>query len=153
MIIRTLKILQHNAEWMCAIAIAFFAAVQCWLAHQQNLQNIKIKRLELANKLDTVCSKFFGERNQATEILNWLNENASNFVFLLNKKDRTAYKELIIFLMKYRDNSSEYTSSQIIEAINTLNSILGKLDSALGNANYGFINDKYELKKTDETVL
>ena len=141
-----LKFLQHNAEWMCAIAIAFFAAVQCWLAHQQNLQNIKIKRLELANKLDTICAKFLGEKSQASEILNWLNENASNFVFLLNQKDIIAYKELVVFLMKYTDNHSEYSSSQIIEAINMLNSILGKLDAALGNANYGFVNDKYEFK-------
>ena len=50
-----LQFLHQNAEWMCAIAITFFAAVQCWLSYQQNLQNIKMKRLELANKLDNTC--------------------------------------------------------------------------------------------------
>lgn len=148
-----LKFLQQNAEWMCAIAIAFFAAVQCWLAHQQNLQNIKIKRLELANKLDTVCAKFLGEKSEASEILNWLNENASNFVFLLSKNDRTAYKKLLLFLMKYSSYLSEYSSSQKIEAINDLNNLLSELDSALGNANYGFVNDKFELQKSDNNIL
>lgn len=153
MLMVILKFLQYNAEWMCAIAIAFFAAVQCWLAYQQNLQNIKIKRLELANKLDKVCSIFLGEKNEATEILKWLNENASNFVFLLNKNDRIAYKKLLLFLMKYRNYPSEYTSSQKIEAINNLNNLLSELDSVLGNANYGFVNDKFELQKSDNNML
>ena len=47
-----LRFLQQNAEWMCAIAIVGFTAVQCWLAYQQNMQNIRMKRLELASKLD-----------------------------------------------------------------------------------------------------
>lgn len=153
MLMVILKFLQQNAEWMCAIAITFFAAVQCWLAYQQNLQNIKIKRLELANKLDKVCSIFLGEKNEASEILKWLNENASNFVFLLNKNDRTAYKKLLLFLMKYRNYPSEYSSSQKIEAINNLNNLLSELDSALGNANYGLVNDKFELQKSDNNIL
>lgn len=144
-----LKFLQQNAEWMCAIAIVFFTAMQCWLAHQQNMQNIKIKRLELANKLDSVCSKFLGEKSEATEILIWLNENASNFVFLLKKEDRTAYKKLLLFLIKYRGNSIEYNQFQKMEAIKELFNLLGELDSALGNANYGFVNDKSELQKSD----
>jgi hypothetical protein len=148
-----LKILQQNAEWMCAIAITFFAAVQCWLSYQQNLQNIKIKRLELANSLDMVCSKFLGEKREATEILIWLNQNASNFVFLLNKNDRVAYKKLLLFLMKYRSTPSEYSSSQKEKAILELNNLLSELDSALGNANYGFVNDKYELQRSDNNIL
>lgn len=140
-----LRFLQHNAEWICAIAITCFAAVQCWLAHQQNLQNVKIKRLELANKLDAICCKFRGEKSQASEILNWLIENASNFVFLLNAKDRTSYKELISFIMNYKNNSTTYSASEKIEALTKFNNILGKLDIALGNANYGFINEKNEL--------
>lgn len=148
-----LRFLQQNAEWMCAIAITFFAAVQCWLSYQQNLQNIKIKRLELANSLDIVCSKFLGEKNEATEILIWLNQNASNFVFLLNKNDRVAYKKLLLFLMKYRSNPSEYPSPQKEKAILELNNLLSELDSALGNANYGFVNDKYELQSSDNNIL
>lgn len=148
-----LKILQQNAEWMCAIAITFFAAVQCWLSYQQNLQNIKIKRLELANSLDMVCSKFLGEKREATEILIWLNQNASNFVFLLNKNDRVAYKKLLLFLMKYRNTPSEYSLSQKEKAILELNNLLSELDSALGNANYGFVNDKYELQRSDNNIL
>ncbi len=148
-----LQFLQQNAEWMCAIAITFFAAVQCWLSYQQNLQNIKMKRLELANKLDNICSTFLGEKSEATEILIWLNQNASNFVFLLNKNDRVAYKKFLLFLMKYRSNPSEYSSPQKEKAILELNNLLSELDSALGNANYGFVNDKYELQRSDNNIL
>ena len=148
-----IKFLQQNAEWMCAIAIVFFTAVKCWLVHQQNMQNIKIKRLELANKLDSVCSKFLGEKSEATEILIWLNENASNFVFLLRKEDRVAYKKLLLFLMNYRNNPAEYSSPQKVEAIQNLFNLLSELDSAFGNANYGFVNDKSELQKSDNNVL
>lgn len=148
-----LRFLQQNAEWMCAIAITFLAAVQCWLAHQQNMQNIKVKRLELANKLDSICSAFLGEKSEATEILKWLYQNASNFIFLLNKNDRTAYKKLLLFLLSYRNNTSEYSSIQKIEAINKLNNLLSELDSALGNANYGLVNDKNELQSKDNNIL
>ena len=52
-----LKFLQENAEWMCAIAIVIFTAVQCILTYRQNMQNIRMKRLELASKLDEVTGK------------------------------------------------------------------------------------------------
>lgn len=55
--------------------------------------------------------------------------------------------------MKYRNYLSEYSSSQKIEAINNLNNLLSELDSALGNANYGFVNDKFELQKSDNNIL
>lgn len=148
-----IKILQNNAEWMCAIAITFFTAVQCWLSYQQNLQNIKIKRLELASKLDNIGSTFLGEKSEATEILIWLNQNASNFIFLLNKNDRVVYKKLLLFLMKYRSNPSEYSSAQREKAILELNNLLSELDSVLGNANYGFVNDKLELQRLDNNIL
>jgi len=102
-----LRFLQQNAEWMCAIAIVCFTAVQCWLAYQQNMQNIRMKRLELANNLDTVCSTFLGERSESIEILQWLTANASSFIFLLNKKDRAYFKKLFIFLMNYKNSNPE----------------------------------------------
>ena len=79
-----IKLLQENAEWMCAIAIVIFTGVQCWLAYQQNMQNIKMKRLELANKLDQTITVFMGSNDEANEVMNWLSANASNFSFLLN---------------------------------------------------------------------
>ena len=57
-----LKFLQQNAEWMYTIAIVGFTAVQYWLAYQQNMQNIRMKRLELASRLDEVAAHFLGEK-------------------------------------------------------------------------------------------
>lgn len=138
-----LRFLQENAEWMCAIAIVEFTAVQCWLAYQQNMQNI----LELASNLDAVCSKFLGERAEAIEVLQWLTANASNFIFLLKPKDRIYYKRLFAFLMNYKNSNPECCSLKMENAIRELNNILGDLDSVLGNAKYGFANDKDEKQK------
>ncbi len=76
-----LKFLQQNAEWMCAIAIVGFTAVQCWLAYQQNMQNVRMKRLELANGLDHVCTIFTGDKEHAKRISEWLLSNASTLYF------------------------------------------------------------------------
>lgn len=142
-----LKFLQQNAEWMCAIAIVGFTAVQCWLAYQQNMQSIRMKRLELASNLDAVCSKFLGERAEAIEVLQWLTANASNFIFLLKPKDRIYYKRLFAFLMNYKNSNPECCPLKMENAIRELNNILGDLDSVLGNAKYGFANDKDEKQK------
>ncbi|CDE45509.1 unknown [Clostridium sp. CAG:768] len=142
-----IKILQNNAEWMCAVAITFFTAIQCWLTHQQNIQSLRLKRLELANELDKTSSKFLGERSETIEILQWLTANASNFIFLLNQKDRLYYKKLFLFLMNYKNSNPENCPLKMEAAIKELNIILGELDSVLGNANYGFANDKDEIEK------
>lgn len=63
-----IKFFQQNAEWLCAIAITIFAGVQCLLAFQQSRQNIKFKRLELANELDKICNDFLGDRDEAIKI-------------------------------------------------------------------------------------
>ena len=99
-----LHFLQQNAEWMCAIAVAAFAGIQCWLSHQQNLQNIRLKRLELANRLDEVAAKFLGEIEEAKVIRQWLFANSSNFAFLLNNKDLEKYKKMCGFILNYIEN-------------------------------------------------
>lgn len=138
-----LKFLQNNAEWMCAIAITIFAAVQCYLAYQQNMQNIRFKRLALANELDKVCNKFLGEKSEAREVSNWLMSNASNFIFLLNSKDRAKYSNLCAFLYNYQ---SVVLGNQegIAEIVKQFNNLLYELDLALGNATYRLINEKNE---------
>ena len=146
MLMVILKFLQHNAEWMCAIAITIFTAMQCYLAHQQNIQNIRMRRLKLANELDRVCSKFLGERSETIEILQWLTENASNFIFLLNHKDISCYKKLYKFLMNYKNSNPERCPLKMEKAILELNTHLGELDFVLGNAKYGFVSNKNEFK-------
>lgn len=144
-----LKFLQNNAEWMCAIAITIFAAVQCYLAYQQNMQNIRLKRLTLANELDIVCNKFLGEKQEAREVSNWLMSNASNFIFLLNKKDRAKYTNLCAFLYNYQ-NVVLKNQEETVEVIKQFNNLLFELDLALGNATYGLINEKKEeIKRMD----
>ncbi|HPT41676.1 MAG TPA: hypothetical protein PLG15_04760 [Candidatus Gastranaerophilaceae bacterium] len=137
-----LKFLQNNAEWMCAIAITIFAAVQCYLAYQQNIQNIRFKRLALANELDIVCNKFLGEKQEAREVSNWLMSNASNFIFLLNKKDRVKYTNLCAFLYSYQSIVLK-NQEETAELIKHFNNLIFELDLALGNATYDLIKEKH----------
>ena len=140
-----LKFLQENAEWMCAIAIVIFTAVQCILTYQQNMQNIKMRRLELANKLDQIITIFLGSNNEATEVMNWLSANASNFFFLLNSKDRESYKKLLFYLLNYK-RIPVHSEPEMIDAIQTVMKLVGEIDCALGNANYGFVSEKEEFE-------
>lgn len=127
-----IKLLQENAEWMCAIAIVIFTGVQCWLAYQQNMQNIKMKRLELANKLDQTITVFMGSNDEANEVMNWLSANASNFSFLLNTKDRESYKKLLYFLLDYK-RKSIHSNDEMIIAIKTVMDLVGEIDCAFSN--------------------
>lgn len=141
-----MQFLQQNAEWMCAIAITFFTAMQCYLAYQQNMQDVKNKRLELANELDEICSKFLiYDKNEAQIILQWLISKASKFIFLLNKKDRKKYKKLCAFLYNYQYYPVS-NQDQMIEIMKQFHELLGDLDIVLGNANYGFQKDDKEFK-------
>ena len=142
---KLLQFLQQNAEWMCAIAIVGFTAVQCWLAYQQNMQNIRIRRLELANKLDEVATVFLGSNDTAKEIITFLSANASNFIFLLNNKDREPYKKLLFFLLNYKRNNM-HSEAEMVDAIKQVTNLVGEIDCVLGNANYGFVNEKKEFE-------
>lgn len=142
--IKILHCLQQNAEWMCAIAIALFSAVQCILAYQQNLQNIRMKRLELANELDKIsCNFAVYNKDEAQEILQWLISKASNFVFLLNTKDLEKYRKLCTFLFNYH-TYPVHSQDEMIEIMKQFHTLLGELDMVLGSANYGFQNNKQE---------
>lgn len=140
-----LRFLQQNAEWMCAIAIVGFTAVQCWLAYQQNMQNIRIKRLELASKLDEVAAQFLGGKDEAKLVRAWLVSNASNFAFLLNKKDIVKYKVLCCFIINYLHLQEIPSTEKIVEVIKKFLELVGELDSVLGNANYGLVKVDKEL--------
>ena len=141
-----LRFLQQNAEWMCAIAIVGFTAVQCWLAYQQNMQNMRIKRLELANKLDEVAAQFLGEKEEAKIVRTWLVSNASNFGALLNSKDINSYKKLSVFIYNYLNVN---TINQK-ESLRQFMDLVSELDVVLINAKYGFVKAGKEFESTNK---
>lgn len=141
-----LRFLQQNAEWMCAIAIVVFTAVQCWLAYQQNMQNIRMKRLELASKLDEVAAQFLGDREEAKIVRTWLVSNASNFGALLNNKDLGSYKKLSLFIYNYLNVN---TINQK-ESLRQFTDLVSELDAVLINAKYGFVRAGKEFESTNK---
>lgn len=144
-----LKFLQQNAEWMCAIAIVGFTAVQCLLAYQQNMQNIRMKRLELASKLDEVAAQFLGEKEEAKIVRTWLVSNASNFGALLNNKDLGSYKKLLVFIYNYL-NANIITQEEQIAALREFTNLVSELDAVLINAKYGFVRAGKEFESTNK---
>lgn len=141
-----LRFLQQNAEWVCAIAIVGFAAVQCWLSYQQNMQNIRMKRLELASKLDEVAAQFLGEKEEAKLVRTWLVSNASNFGTLLNNKDLGSYKKLSLFIYNYLNVN---TINQK-ESLRQFTDLVSELDAVLINAKYGFVKAGKEFESTNK---
>ena len=144
-----LRFLQQNAEWMCAIAIVGFTFIQCLLTYQQNVQNIRIKRLELANKLDEVAAQFLGEKEEAKIVRNWLVSNASNFGALLNSKDINSYKKLSVFIYSYLNKNIINPKEQILE-LQQFTDLVSELDAVLINAKYGFVRAGKEFESTNK---
>lgn len=144
-----LRFLQQNAEWMCAIAIVVFTAVQCLLTYQQNMQNIRMKRLELASKLDEVAAQFLGDREEAKIVRTWLVSNASNFGALLNSKDINSYKKLSVFIYSYLNKNIINPKEQILE-LQQFTDLVSELDAVLINAKYGFVRAGKEFESTNK---
>lgn len=144
-----LRFLQQNAEWMCAIAIVGFTAIQCWLAYQQNMQNIRMKRLELASKLDEVAAQFLGDKEEAKLVRNWLVSNASNFGILLNAQDINSYKKLLIFIYNYLNVNIINPEEQVL-ALRQFTDLVSELDAVLINAKYGFVKAGKEFNSTNK---
>lgn len=146
-----LRFLQQNAEWMCAIAIVGFTAVQCLLTYQQNMQNIRMKRLELASKLDEVAAQFIGEREEAKLVRTWLVSNASNFGALLNNKDLGSYKKLLVFIYNYLNmNMNIINPEEQFLGLREFTNLVSELDAVLINAKYGFVRAGKEFESTNK---
>ena len=144
-----LHFLQQNAEWMCAIAIVGFTAVQCWLAYQQNMQNIRMKRLELASKLDEVAAQFLGDKEEAKLVRTWLVSNASYFGALLNNKDLGSYKKLSVFIYNYLNMNIINPEEQVL-ALRQFTDLVSELDAVLINAKYGLVKAGKEFESTNK---
>ena len=146
-----LRFLQQNAEWMCAITIVGFTAVQCWLAYQQNMQNIRMKRLELASRLDEVAAHFLGEKEEAKIVRTWLVSNASNFEALLNSKDIKKKKKLSVFIYNYL-NVNVINPDEQIATLRQFTDLVSELDAVLINAKYGFVRAGKEFELTNKGI-
>ena len=144
-----LRFLQQNAEWMCAIAIVGFTFIQCLLVYQQNMQNIRMKRLELASKLDEVAAQFMGDKEDAKLVRTWLVSNASNFGALLNDKDINSYKKLSVFIYNYLNVNVINPEEQVL-ALRQFTDLVSELDAVLINAKYGFVKAGKEFESTNK---
>lgn len=146
--------LQKNAEWICAIALVIFAYMQWKITKYQAIQELRLKRLALAQSLDKYGAEFFGTRDCALKMMQVIAENQSNFKFLLCKKSYKHVEELFQFLHKLR-NSDEPNHVMQLKNTLTFNEYLNNLTDALCNADYGMVKYKSEndsLKKYHEII-
>ena len=118
-------------------AAAFFACMQWKVAKEQNLQNLRLKRLELAQKLDIEATLFDGDINSAIRLQQFIAQNQSNFKYLLNEKDIKVVEDLFNFLMKIR-TSNILDRTEMFDNLKKCNELVNKVDEALCSASYDF---------------
>ena len=141
-----IKFLQQNAEWMCAIAIAIFTAMQWWITRAQFKHELRQKRFELAHEMDEVCIIYNFNTETIQKVVDWFNRNASRFMYLLNEKDLYHYD---IFYSLLKELYKKYYSFDEVKSL--YRKCLVHLDVALLNADYG-IRKLKKVKKQKEQV-
>lgn len=141
-----LLFLQQNAEWISAIAIVIFTAMQWWISRAQFKHELRQKRFDLAHEMDEVCIIYKFDKETINKVIDWFNRNASRFMYLLNKKDLHHY-DIFFALLKelYKTNPS------FDEIISLYRKCLSHLDVALLNADYG-IRKLKKVKKQKKQV-
>lgn len=137
------EFLQRNAEWMCSIALVFFAFMQWWISRKQLIQTMRFKRLELAQQLDKVAVTFLGNSKTSMPFYQFLAENQSNFKFLLKKKSYRYVEDLFNFMKKVHNTSTSSTQKDLQNLIE-FNEYLNNLTDVLCNADYGMVKFKSE---------
>lgn len=138
-----LEFLRNNAEWMCSIALAFFAFMQWLISRKQLIQTLRFKRLEMAQQLDHVAVTFLGDSETSKQFYQFLAENQSNFKFLL-KKESYKYVEVLFNFMKNVYNTQTATTQQALQNLIIFNKYLNSLTDELCNAKYGMVTFKSE---------
>mgnify|MGYP001629354237 CR=1 FL=1 len=126
-----LLFLQQNAEWMCAVAIVIFTAVQCVISYAQYKQELRLRRFNLAQQMDEACIIYKFDKESVQKIVDWFNKNQSQFMYLLNEKDLKHY-DIFQALLKELYN----TTPAFNDVIELYRKCLVRLDVALLNANY-----------------
>lgn len=142
-----LTFLQQNAEWMCALAIAYFAWKQYVITRLQIQQDLRMRRLKLAQKLDETCKEFPANKEETDKLLMWCTSHQSEFIFLLRGKDGIPFAQLMKLVIdlrqKYIVNQSKVTEADVKQ----LYTLVEQLDYALGNASYGLTEIKQNKKQ------
>ena len=136
-----IQFLQQNAEWICAIAIVIFTAVQCWISHSQFKQELRFRRFDLAHQMDEACIIYKFDKKSVKKIVDWFNKNKSQFMYLLNEKDLHHLDVFEALLEKLYEQNPSFD-----EVIYLYRKCLVHLDVALLNANYG-IRKLHKVKK------
>lgn len=137
------EFLQRNAEWMCSIALVFFAFMQWLISRKQLIQTMRFKRLELAQQLDKVAVTFLGNSKTSMPFYQFLAENQSNFKFLLKKKSYRYVEDLFNFMKKVHNTPTSSTQKDLQNLIE-FNEHLNNLTDVLCNADYGMVKFKSE---------
>lgn len=127
-----LPFLQQNAEWMCAIAIALFTAVQCWISYAQYKRELRLRRFNLAQQMDEACIIYKFDKESVRRIIDWFNKNQSQFMYLLNEKNLLHYDIFLSLLKELYNNTPDFN-----DVIELYGKCLVSLDVALLNADYG----------------
>ena len=140
-----LSFLQSNAEWMSAIGLVVFAAVQVWLMHVQNRQQIRLQRINLANEMCKIFYHYPYSAEKCGKMMDWLMENRAKFKFLLKKSDMNIYWNLVMFI----DSLSKNTPYNIgtSETDRLFFGYTNALVEALGNAKNNLVSYKSEYGK------
>ena len=125
-----IEFLQQNAEWMCAIGMLVFAGVQVWLMKEQQKQELRLKRLDLAHGLDLIASTFATDNESVNKLCQWLDANASYFCAYLDKKGIDNYKRLFFYLYQLREQKG-FSFLKTSEEIQTFLSLVSALDNSL----------------------
>lgn len=138
-----IECLQQNAEWMCAIGMFIFAGVQVWLMKENQKQELRLKRLELAKKLDEVFIHFPYEQQKCKMMIDWLISNRSLFYALLDEDGYKDFWEFVTFIGKLQErDKAHYIQKEDDDFFYYLN----KLEKDLIKADYDLINLKGKIK-------
>lgn len=137
--------LQQNAEWLCAIAIVYFAYKQYAITKLQIEQDLRMRRLELAQKLDTFFIDTPMNKEKLTKFIENLLSCQSEFIFLLQEQDLKYFRDLVGICMNLRNKLNDNNLINPTD-IEILNKYVFKLDLALGNAKYGLTEIKSNKK-------
>lgn len=125
-----IECLQQNAEWMCAIGMLIFAGVQVWLMKEQQKQELRLKRLDLAHGLDQIASTFSSDNESVNKICQWLDTNASYFCAYLDKRGIDNYKRLLFYLYQLREQRG-FSFKKTLEEVKTFLFLVHALDNSL----------------------
>ena len=138
---------QQNAEWLCAIAIVYFAYKQYAITKLQIEQDLRMQRLELAQQLDEICKNFPVDVDEANDIVSWCLSHSSKFMFLLNEKEGKIFTAFIDFVWDMRLKYTNKIPFSQIDAAKQFTDFQQHIDLALGNAKYGLTEIKSNIKK------